>query len=89
MIEISKEQAEELRHAVLAYLAARHPAALPPRAILRTVEKDVGFRFDYEALHSALEFLRGDGLAALTMDPLGSTPYWSSTTAGVRTWERL
>lgn len=85
---LNPEQNEELRRAAREYLAIRHPAALPVRAIRRGLAHELDFQIEEPAITSALEFLKGLGHTASQFDELGSTVYWAATTEGVRAYER-
>lgn len=88
MNPLTNQEKEELRHAVLEMLTTRHPAALPPAAIRRHVQRQVAFAFDDDELNSALAYLGGLGYARNVNDSLGSSQYWIATTAGVQFVER-
>jgi len=87
---LTHEQKEDLRHAALQALAIRAPAALAPRQLLNAVKKEVDFPFELADLEAALMLLGGftPPLALATADPLGSSRYWSATSAGVLQYER-
>jgi hypothetical protein len=87
---MNSEQNEALRRAALEVLAARHPVAMPSRAIRRRIETEqlVDFRFEDEALLSALSFLEDSDYLSLSLDSLGSTAYWRATAAGKLAFER-
>ncbi len=89
-MNLTTDQKEDLRHAVRAALAIRHPAALAPRQLVRLVKKDLDFLFEEADVIAALEFLRGLSPVEtdFTADPLGTTKYWSATSAGVLAHER-
>lgn len=84
----SKEQKEDLRHAVLDVVALRHPAALTLRAIRRHVAVEIGFQVEEPDVEAAAELLVGLGQFAVEPDPLGSTRYYRATPAGVLAQER-
>ncbi len=79
---------EELRHAVLTVLYARHPAALNRKMILNRVAMEVDFDVALPDVVAALEVLTGLGYAAKTVDELGSGEYWACSSGGVLAWER-
>lgn len=85
---MNAEQKESLRHAVMEFLAARHPAAFIPRAIRRKVADEVDFQITEEDIAATCEFLIGMEAARELPDALGSTRYYSGTAAGVLAWER-
>lgn len=79
---------EELRHAALEVLVARHPTAHPLPAIRRHTSRAVAFKFADDDLQSALAFLVQCGLIITSRDGLGSSEYWVATSAGVLAVER-
>jgi hypothetical protein len=83
-------QKEELRHAALEYLAARHPAAMTVRACHRTIAREIGSEITEEDVEAALELLAAlrPPLAACVRDALGATKYWRATATGVLAFER-
>lgn len=87
-MNLTNEQKQDLRHAALAALAIRAPAALALRQLFNAVKKEVDFLFEDADLTAALEYLAGLGLAKADVDDLGSTKYWSATTAGIQKFER-
>lgn len=87
-MNLTNEQKEELRHAVLEALVLRHPAALSPRQLHRAVKKELPFLFEEAEVVGACEILRGLTLAEFTVDELGGTKYWRATSQGVIHHER-
>ena len=89
-MKLTIEQKESLRHAALEALAVRAPAALGTRQLFRIIKKEVDFLFEETDLEAALAMLVGftPSLAVVANDELGSSPYWSATTAGVLKYER-
>ena len=87
---LTKEQKEDLRHAALAALAVRAPAALSVRQLARAVKQDVAFLFEESDLQAALTLLAGftPPLVTSAVDELGASTYWSASTAGVLYVER-
>lgn len=85
---ITALQKEDLRHAVLEFLAVRFPAAHGLAAVRRRIERELDFKFEDDDLTAALEFLREKGLAKFVFDDLGSTRWWSATAEGVQAYER-
>jgi len=85
---MTPEQAEQLRHATREFLAVRFPTAHAPRAILRTVAREVDFPVTESDVITACQFLAGLSEAKFERDPLGATNYWSATSAGVLAHER-
>lgn len=85
---MSAEQNELLRHAVREFLAVRFPTAHTPRAILRTVAREVDFPVSETDVIAASEFLAGLNQANKHPDALGSTIYYSATPEGVLAHER-
>jgi hypothetical protein len=82
------EDNEILRRAVLEALVNRHPVPMATRAVRRVAETSVPFQFDDLALNSALEYLRDEALIRFEPDPIGSTKWWSATSAGLKAMER-
>ena len=87
---MSTEEKEILRRVVLGVLAARHPTAIPLKAVRRWATTETGFAFTDLELESALEFWLGDAepKVACEWDTAGASKWWSATTAGVRAVER-
>lgn len=85
---MSPQQKEDLRHAVLEFLTARHPTAHTPRAIRRHVAKEVDSDPSEADVEGTALFLVQLGHAQTVPDPLGSTKYFSATPAGVLARER-
>jgi len=87
-MKLTSEQKEDLRHAVLAALVVRHPAALTPRQLFHAVKKELDFLFEETDLVAALELLRGLKFAEWIVNELGGTKYWRATSEGVLHQER-
>lgn len=85
---LTPEEKEELRHAVLEFIAIRHPAALTRRQIFNGAKKEVAFAFTEDDTNAAVNLLAGMNFAKAEMDRLGSTEYWSATSQGVLEYER-
>lgn len=85
---LTKDEKEMLREVVLEVLSARHPAALTLAGIARRASIEVDFQVSEEDAHGAVQLLSGLGLANREVDPLGSTPYWRASSAGVLAVER-
>ena len=88
MKTLTTQDAEILRHAVLAALVLRHPAAMTQRAIRAAIARDVPFQFEDAALESALEMFRDMQLVKFQHDGFGATKYWTVTADGVLYLER-
>ena len=52
---LTPEQKQDLRHALRAALALRHPAALAPRQLQHAVKKELDFLFEPADVTAALE----------------------------------
>jgi hypothetical protein len=85
---MNAQEKEELRHAVLECLAARHPAALNLDQIWKRAAKQLDFGFERLEVEPALAVLEDLKLVQVQQDSLGSTRYWSATAAGVLLIER-
>jgi hypothetical protein len=85
---LTPEQKQDLRHATLAALAIRAPAALTVRQLHRAVKKDMDFLFEETDVLAALEIIKGLKFAEDTVDELGTTRYWRATAEGVLHHER-
>ena len=88
MNPLSATEKEDLRHATLDQLAARHPTAVTPIALARALRTHLGFVPSEADLLSVLESLRGLNLATFERDPLGSTQWWTATSHGLLAVER-
>jgi Fe2+ or Zn2+ uptake regulation protein len=84
----TKEDREELRHAVLEVVYARPGPVLTARAISRVVQRAVSFTVDEEDIRAELQFLKNAGYVESVRDDLGSTEYWKVTAAGTLFYER-
>jgi hypothetical protein len=87
-MNLDNQQKEDLRHATLAALAVRAPAALSTRQLARAVKRDLDFLFEESDAAAALALLEGLKLAESAVDDLGTTTYWRATAAGVLKHER-
>ena len=85
---LDNQQKEDLRHAALAALAVRAPAALSTRQLARAVKRDLDFLFEETDVAAALALLEGLKLAESAVDNLGTTTYWRASAAGVLKHER-
>lgn len=85
---MNEEQREYLRHAVMEFLAARHPTAHPARAIRRRVADEVDFPLTDADVTATAKFLEELGHVKTTVDPFGSTESFAATSPGVLAWER-
>ena len=88
-ITLSPEENEQLRHAALGALAARHPVAVTSRAISRSVDREVIFTVSAAAIESALNFLKDKGFVRFEHDTLGSEKWWTITAEGLLQVERF
>ena len=81
--------AEDCRYAVRHLLAVRHPAAYDAGTIRRLVAKG-GEDYSLPRIEAALAFLAGlpEPQARFERAGLGTTRYWSATSAGVLADER-
>ncbi|NBW10995.1 MAG: hypothetical protein EBR82_23490 [Caulobacteraceae bacterium] len=77
---------EDARHAVLAALHTRCTGAFPA-ATVRTVFLK-GHDFDLSEVRAALQYLLAAGLVQSLPDPLGATPAYQITAAGILAHER-
>ncbi|MCE0499445.1 MAG: hypothetical protein LV481_16005 [Methylacidiphilales bacterium] len=84
---------QEMRHAVLEFLAARQAVAFEPEIILERVIRSrvLDFHPEPDELTAALTFLEQfspEPLIACRRDALGSSRFYQATSAGVLAWER-
>ena len=87
-MNLTVEQKEDLRHAALAALAIRHPAALSARQVMRAAKRDLPFLFEESDTVAVLELLCSLDFASKSVDELGTTNYWQATGKGVLKHER-
>ena len=92
-IDLPKRRAEELRHAVLDFLAARMALAFEPETILfRLIHSRIlDFQPQPDELTAALTFLElysPEPLIFRRTDVLGSSNFYQVTSAGVLAFER-
>jgi hypothetical protein len=87
---LSLTQREDLRVALHAFLAARHPAAFEPRAIALMLRRRPVLDFEpAEAdILSACDYLVSSGFATMTFGPHGASRHFAATAAGVLEAER-
>lgn len=87
---LTAQQKEELRIAILAYLAARHPIAFGQEAIRKTILRRqlVDFQFDSDAAESALSLLLDMKMITPQTEALGTTKYYAASSAGLLDAER-
>lgn len=87
---MTSSQREQLRHAVLAFLAERPRLAYSAQQVAMRLRQDrrLDGRIDDQDVSDAFEILAGKSLAKLVADPLGSTQYAQATADGVLAWER-
>jgi hypothetical protein len=87
---LTPQQREELRIAILAYLAARHPLAFHREAIRDSMLRRqlVDFLFDNDAAESALSLLLDMKLITPQTEALGTTKYYAASSAGLLEAER-
>jgi hypothetical protein len=91
IVTLTPPEREQLRHAALEVLAARHPVALPLTGIRRSVAREVGFPFSDPDLTSALEFWithEASPKLSFETDTAGSTRWYRATAAGLLLVER-
>ena len=83
-------QREDLRIAILGWLAARHPLSYDPAAIRLHLRRKQALDFDPtpEDISSALVFLKDPGFVVMVQGDLGASQHWSATSAGVLEAER-
>lgn len=79
---------EDIRHATIEALAARHPTPLTAAALARRLGRELDTAVTPPAVESALAVLRDKGLVSAIPDELGSTKWWSATADGVLFVER-
>lgn len=81
-----KQEREELRYAVRAYLAERPAAAFQSSTIARALHQEHGCT---EAdVQAALLFLHDLGHVKTVERELGTTVYWQATAKGILAYER-
>ena len=85
---MNAQENEELRHATLEFLAARHPAAYAAAAVQRRVSLEIGAKVEARDVEGALAFLEGKGYARHVTDGLGATKHWLATPEGILAVER-
>lgn len=90
MKTLTQPQREELRYAVREQLVAAQTVALNAEMVHRRVDRArvLDFAFDVPLVDAALHLLVGLGHASVAPAPLGSTPYFQATAAGVLAHER-
>ena len=87
---LTNEQKQDLRHAALAALVYRAPAALSARQLFNAVKKELPFLFEEADLLAAFSFLAEENPPKIKMmfDGLGGTRYWAAQPAGILFVER-
>jgi len=92
-MSLNPREMEELRHAVLRYLAMRFPLAFGADAIALHLRhrQEVDFTFTDADAGQACAMLAGlsPALTRADHDRLGSTLYYQATSEGVLAWERM
>jgi hypothetical protein len=90
MTNLTPAQREDLRVALHAFLAARHPAAFEPRAIALMLKRRpvLDFAPDESDIYAACEYLVSSGNAAMDFGEHGASRHYSATAAGVVEAER-
>ena len=88
--KLDNTQKEDLRRAVLEFLAARDRLAFTPQSIRRIIahRQYVDFEITTEDVVSACNFLRGLGFAQTYTKQLGATETWKVTSVGILAVER-
>ncbi|MGA3268058.1 MAG: hypothetical protein ABSE16_14680 [Verrucomicrobiota bacterium] len=87
-MNLTSEQKETLRHAIIEALAIRHPAALTVRQIWNLAKKDLDFKFEFDDVLAALTLLRELKLCSKLPDELGATDYFRALPEAVLKFER-
>jgi hypothetical protein len=87
---LSLTQREDLRVALHAFLAARHPAAFEPRAIALMLKRRPVLDFDpaESDIYAACEHLVSSGNARMEFGEHGASRHYAATAAGVLEAER-
>lgn len=92
-MNLSPRQMEELRHAILRYLAMRFPLAFGTDAIALHLRSRQEVDFEFAPAHAAQACAMLAGLSPALVrgepDRLGSTMYYQATSEGVLAWERM
>lgn len=88
--DLTQSQVEELRFAVREVLVAAKTVALAADMVHRRVQRWqlVDFEVSPAAVTDALAVIVGLGHATMVPSPLGATPYYQATAAGVLAHER-
>lgn len=87
---LTLQQREDLRIAILGWLAARQSLAYDSAAIRRFLrnKQALDFEFSPEDVSSALVFLKDPGYVVMIQGDLGASQHWTATSAGVLEAER-
>jgi hypothetical protein len=85
---IAQERREECRRETLRFLAERQIVAHHVKTIRRRLNDGHEHDFTDAEVEAALAFLVSDERAHRIPDPMGSTPYFQATAAGVLAHER-
>lgn len=85
---LDQARREACRHDTLGFLAERQMVAHHANTVRNRL--NAGHQHDYTdaEIGAALAFLVGAGLGQVIRDPLGATPYYQATSAGVLQHER-
>ncbi|HUB67456.1 MAG TPA: hypothetical protein VL981_08235 [Candidatus Methylacidiphilales bacterium] len=91
--DAAKRPAEELRRAILDFLAARQSLSFPPETILERITRAGALDFapepdEFAAALTFLEDFTPEPLIAHKMSALGASRFYRATSAGVLAWER-
>ena len=87
---MTQRQTEQLRWAVLRYLAERQGLSFDADQIAAGIATNrmLDFRADAEAVAAAVVFVAGLGWVVRCHDAAGATLYARASSEGVLTWER-
>jgi hypothetical protein len=91
--DAAKRRAEELRRAVVDFLAARQSVAFGPEVILERIirARALDFHPEPDEFTAALTFLENftpEPLITRKTSPIGASRFYQATSAGVLAWER-
>lgn len=89
-MSLDKRQKDDLRAALLQFYALRHRGAFSAVQVLGLMDraKTVDFTPTESDIEDANVILLGAGLVDRVFEPVGSTPLYRATTAGVLQYER-
>ncbi len=90
MPDLTLVQKEDLRVALHAFLAARHPAAFEPSAIALMMKRRPVLAFEpiEVDVYAACEYLVSSGYASMTHGEHGASRHYAANAQGVREAER-